>query len=358
MLFDPAAAPDALVARLSGARVVLLGEMHYVQEHQDFLAVLLPRLQAAGYRWILQEQMHATAWTGEEYVLLRSDALPVEVAALNQTLLDGVRAMNAGLPEAERMHFAGFDMNHGVGLFSHGLLLFQERFGPLSQLDALLATTPDSAQYAAALEALPGVLAADEAAISAAIGADRYAQLVELVDVERRSLPLRRAGDTGAGRELVIRERILAALSRAAGAGVAVNCGRWHAQRAPEMPPWDEPVGTWLARHPEAYGGDPGALVSVAFFAARGERRPSYNDPVAVPFDVVTDAPPSDLVRIVAERAGAEGAWLPFQDPVFSGTQMLANGGGTINVLRPGAAFDGMVLYPHASVLASMALVP
>ncbi len=355
--FDPGTLPDALVARLAGARVALLGEMHYVQEHQELLALLLARLQAAGFRWILQEQPHGTAWTGDEYVALRSDVLPVDVDAFNRTLLDGVRALNAALPEGERLRFAGFDMNFGARTFVQGVTLFQERFGRVAQLDALLAAAPDSSAYAAALDALPAALEGDAAGLSATLGPDRYAQLLDLVDVERRSRPLRIAGDTGPGREALIRERILHAVSGAGGAGVAVNCGRWHAQQAAEMLPPDEPVGAWLAAHPETYGGDPAALVSIAFYAARGERLASWDAPAATSFDAVRDAPPNDLVRILAERAGSASAWLPFDDPLFAGWRMLAYGGGAFDVLHPGAAFDGMVLYPDATILASLALV-
>jgi erythromycin esterase-like protein len=156
--------PDALVAELAGARVVLFGEIHYAEEHQAFLVALLARLQTSGFRLVLEEAMHATAWTGEEYIQLRSMALPPHLARFDLALLDGLRALNAGLPEADRIHFGGFDMNNWSDAFQAGAGEFQARFGHVAVLDDVMAASPGSTAYAAALRAVPARLATDAAA--------------------------------------------------------------------------------------------------------------------------------------------------------------------------------------------------
>jgi hypothetical protein len=358
VLFAPATVPAALAERLASARVVLLGEVHYMQEHQDFLAVLVAALQQAGFRRVLQEEQHAVAWTGEEYVMLRSDELPPDAAAFDRTLLEALRSLNAQLPEAERMHFGGFDINHSAEVFPQYARIFQERFSHVTELDPLLQATPGSAEYASALRALPSALAANAAAISTAIGADRYAQLADLVDVEWHSLAVRAAADHFASRELVLRDNVVKALSEAGTSGVAVNCGMFHAAKVRDPSAGWEPFGAWLAAHPEAYGGDASALRSVAFLPARGELLDGWNDPAPYAFDVTTDAPPDDLVRVLAERAGAQDAWLPLGDPLFRDAPVELDVGGTVVLVQPASAlYDGFVLYHQVSVLASLALV-
>lgn len=346
--------PDALAADLARARLVVLGEIHYVEEHQAFLVALLARLQAAGFRLVVEEAMHATAWTGEEYVLGRSAVLPPQLGRFDRALLDGLRALNQGLPEAERVHFAGFDMNHWAEAFPAGATAFQARFGPVAALADLLAAAPGSAAYQAALEALPGRLAADRAAIVAAVGPERAAQLSDLVEVERRSLPLRQALDAAA-REVLIRERVARELAGAGTAGVVLNCGMTHAQRVTLMGPVREVVGTWLAAHPEAYGGDPGAMRVVAFAGARGSRLAAFDDPAPWSFDLVAEDPDDSLTRILAEHAGDRLAWLPLADPVFSSGPVRADYGRDLTALPLGRQFDGLVLYPRVSVLRSLA---
>lgn len=345
--------PDPLVDALGGARVVLLGETHYVEEHQHFVAALVARLHAAGFRAVVDEQMHATAWTGEEYVMLRSATLPPQLARLDQALLDGLRAFNATVAEADRIHFAGFDMNHWPDVFQAGAAELQLRFGHVAALDDVLAAAPGSAAYAAALDALPARLEADRAAIEAAVGAERHALLAEMVEVERRSAPLRASMDYTT-REGIIRERVAAALARAGTAGVVVNCGADHAQRETLMGPVREVVGTWLGHHPELYGGDPALLRTVAFGGARGSLLAHFYDTVPATFDVVRDAPENSLARVLAERAGARLAWLPLGDPAWSAHDVNYTGGKLGAVLPIGRQFDGLVLYPTVSVLRSL----
>jgi len=350
--FAPAGAvPDELVSALSGARVILLGETHYVEEHQQLVPALLARLHAAGFRWILEEGMHATAWTGEEYVMLRSDQLPPHLSRFDQALLDGLRAVNQGLAEADRIHFGGFDMNHFADAFQTGARELRDRFGAVAALDDVLAAPAASAAYAQALQALPARLEADRAAIEQAIGPARHAQLLDLTAVELRSLPLRSRMDPTV-REGIIRDNVAAVLSAAAGAGVAVNCGMNHAQKETHMGPTAEVVGSWLFGNAQLYGGDPGKLRSVAFAGARGRRLSTYQG-APWTYDLVVQGAPNSLTRILAEQAGDRLAWLPLADPVFSG-EVLFDIGGDARVLPVGRLYDGVVLYPSVSVLHSL----
>lgn len=355
VFFGPDAVPDALAGALAGRRVVLFGETHYVQQHQDLLVRLLPRLHAAGFRFILQEDMQAMAWPGEEYAMLRSEELPGGVAALDRTLLSGLRAFNAGLPEADRIHFAGFDMNHADDMFAWAAGEFQRRFGRVAQLDAVLAVAPRSSRYALELESAAARLQAEEEAVVAILGAARYAQLVDLVEVERKSIPVRRQF-TDDAREAIIRERVVKALAAAGSSAVAINTGMNHAQKEKFMGATSEYVGTWLARHPEAYGGDAAGLLSIAFTGAKGTRRTEAWTPGTWTFDVVAEAAENDLVRVVAEQAAGRTTWLPLRDALFE-ERIDLDLGRSIQTVRPRRQFDALVVYPNVSVLESLSLL-
>jgi erythromycin esterase-like protein len=353
--FGPDAVPDALAAALAGRRVVLLGETHYVQEHQDFLVRLLPRLHAAGFRFILQEDSQAMAWPGEEYAMLRSDELPDDVAAFDRTLLSGLRAFNASLPEAERIHFAGFDMNHSDGLFGSAAAEFQRRFGQVPQLEAALGARPRSSGYAVELDTAAARLEAEREGVIAIVGAGRYAELVDLVDVERKSVPVR-SQFTDDAREAIIRERVAKALAAAGSAAVAVNTGMNHAQKEKFMGATSEYVGTWLKNHPEVYGGDREKMLSIAFTGGRGTRRTEAWTTGTWTFDVTKDAAENDLIRIVAEQAAGQSAWLPLPDPIFE-ERIDIDLGRSIYTVRPRRQFDAFVVYPDVSVLESLSLL-
>ena len=278
------------------------------------------------------------------------------MAAFEKTLLEGIRSFNETLADSDRIHFVGFDMNHWTGIFPTYLRLFQERFGRVPQLDPLLGAIPDSTDYGAALAALPAALAADQTSIAANIGGARYSQLLDLVDVEVRSLPLRRSPDNDA-REQIIKERVLKAIGDAGGARIAINCGMYHAQKEKYMGPTAEFVGTWLANHPEAYGGDVSKLRSIAFVGAKGERKTNFNDRSTWTVDITQEGAENDLTRILAKQADPRYASLPLTDPVFAGELIEVDFGKDVRTTRPGRQFDSIVLYPRVTVLSSLSLL-
>jgi hypothetical protein len=356
VFFDPGFPPQPWLEDLAASRVALLGETHYVQQHQEFLILLLARLHAAGFRFILQEDMQATAWAGEEFAMLRSDVLPKEVAAFDKTLLEGIRSFNETLADVDRIHFVGFDMNNWKGIFPTYLRLFQARFGRVPQLDPLLNAIPDSADYGAALSRLTSELVANQTSIVATIGSARYSQLLDLVDVEGRSLQLRWSF-TDAGRELFIKERVQKAIGDAGGARITINTGMYHAQKEKYMGPTAEFVGTWLANHPETYGGDASKLRSIVFIGAKGERKSTFNDPNTWTVDIAQEGADNDLTRILGRETDAHYSWLPLTDPVLVDQLMEVNFGKDIRKTRPGRQFDSIILYPAVTVLSSLSLL-
>jgi hypothetical protein len=351
-LFPPDGLPDTIDALLAGARVVIIGETHYQEEHQRFLVRLLPKLHAAGVRTFLQEEMHAVGWAVDDYVRLRSDLLPTEPAALLRITLDGLRAFNAALAEADRIRFVSVDATHQPGLLQEMLVLFQGRFGQVAALADLLAAPADSAAYQTALAALPATLAAQAADLQLALGSERHAQLLELVAVEPRSRAWR-LGHDGNVREALILERVTAAIGAAGGAPVVLNIGQWHSQRVRQLTPMLQPVTARLLADPSSYGGDPAALRTIGCTAAQGQALWSGSN-VPFAFDVRSQAD-NDLTRILAEQAGAQAAWLPLGDPVFSGAPLSFTTNTAVALVQPGRLWDALVLYPTATVLASLA---
>ena len=135
--FAPGEVPDALVDTLSTRRVILLGETHYVQQHQEFVLELLTRLHPRGLRWFAQEMSHAYSWIVEDYVLGRRDDYPDSARRMDEYWVEGLRRFNDGVPESDQIGVAYIDMNH-----AHDALLLSlswmvrgteagERIGPI-----------------------------------------------------------------------------------------------------------------------------------------------------------------------------------------------------------------------------------
>jgi hypothetical protein len=340
--------PASFDGLLEGARVVLLGEHHWMLDHHCAQARLLPRLGAAGVRTYAMEESEAYSWMAEDYVGGVGDDLP-EALSYPALLLRAMRAYNAGKPEAERIRPVFFDVNYEGTYLADSLRRFQARFGRVAALDPVLAAAPDGAAYRAALSAAAAQLAAQEGALRATLGAVRYTQLVELVAWELRSLPWRTAADD-ASREAALRDGLVAELARAGAAPVVVTTGGFHAQKrsSPANPGRNEPYGAWLQQHPESYGGDAAALRSVAFGPGWGQVRDLTGNSYG--FDV-RRAEPGDVARILSELAGDRTALLPLADPVFQEQAVAFGAEGFAGAYAIGQVYDAVVLYPDTTVL-------
>lgn len=357
-VFFPEESIDVAVAeRFSAFDTVLLGESHYVQEHQEFLVSLLGLTADRGFTLLLSEGMHAYGWIVEDYVLGLRDELPRPVRFFDDELLEGLRRLNESLPPAGRITFSYFDMNHWRGVFIDSLRRVETALGrgPEPLFEPLLALRPeewDGGRYGLALETLASELDSRERELSdgPVWGARWYARIRELVEVERRSLPLRNRMDDRE-REAIIVELCLRRIAEH-GAGTYINTGMYHAQKERFM-------GTRVTRLGESLVGSPGApagkVYSVAFIALAGDRKHSFTDRESYRADIPGTGRANDLVRVLAAEAGDRMAFLPLDDPLFASSRIrVTYGMNDTFVLPPARQFDAYVTYPRVTLPASM----
>lgn len=361
--FEPATVPAELVHALSGRRVVLLGETHYVQEHQEFVLELLKGLHPHGMRWFAQEMSHACGWIIEDYVRgVRAD-YPDSARRMDEYWIEGLRDFNESLPEAERIGVRYIDMNHPPDAFMLSLSWMVrgtgigEEIAPLAE--GVLETRPGTEAYIEAVMNLDRRLASGSERLKDALGARWYSRLAEAVEVELRSIPIRKQHDVHA-RERIMIDLAVRTIDDAAGSPVAINVGMYHAQLRRYMGTRQEWLGEYLAANAGHFGGTQ-QLYSIAFWGFAGERvrSPADSDPQAVPAAMLR--PPSNLSRqiaeIVARRDEADrpesAAFLDLSHPVFAKRMPVAF---THSPLRaaPGRQFDAYLIFPRISVLDSI----
>jgi erythromycin esterase-like protein len=122
-LSDAGARFDARLLDVAGKQIVLLGEDHGIALHEDLDLALLRYLhQAAGVRVYLAEMSYAEGClfnryldTGDEPLL---DYLTNELRGTvawtkeHRAFFVNLRRWNLTLPEKDRVHFAGVDIEH------------------------------------------------------------------------------------------------------------------------------------------------------------------------------------------------------------------------------------------------------
>jgi hypothetical protein len=103
--------PQTLPLPTSGYQVYLVGELHGVEETQDFLVRYLALLhKISGLRDVALEEKGVYEEQAQAYVEGRSDRLP-ESLCLRADILGRIRLLNASLQKAERIrvHFTDID---------------------------------------------------------------------------------------------------------------------------------------------------------------------------------------------------------------------------------------------------------
>lgn len=361
----PDGVPDRVVAAIADSDVLLLGEEHHVQEHHDFVAVLLPRLHERGFRSVLCEANHAYGWLLDEYVKGARDTLAEKQGNLGRDWIEAIRALNAGLRAGgragEQISVGCCDVNHWDDAYRESLAALAERSRsqPLAALVAQLPATADTA-YLPAVAAIADAAAGDparlglDAAGTAVVTATTRVELASAgyrasrlaLRVVRGQQPL----DSDAAREEVLHQNVTAAIDRLAPGGkLAVVCGMSHAQLRPAWRMHSGRAWEWLGTRLAArYVATPGKLYSLACFAARGQHKPNFRSKERFDEDVQSSASSDDLSRALDTAAAGRIAFLDLTDTGVDEEAKIWFGRDSL--MRPGELFSGLLMYPRSSV--------
>lgn len=355
---------DALEAAYAGREYFLIGETHYVAEHQAFWSARFGSLADAGYRVFAQEGQAAFSWLVEAYSLGEELAIgdeelltaAEEVYGFDQAWLRALRAENLGRPKDERLAFAYFDMNHWPYSFLKSVsimlraagLAYEDAPAWLRELMTLRSGTPE---YLASLERAMARGGEDGAGLG--LGGPWDARLDRMLRDELESARLRARWDENK-REDFIEASVLGLRRRYGGAPIAVNCGMNHAQLSTQAGPTKRVLGERLSRRLEAEGRSATGLYTLAVVALAGERIDRYSQPSSYRIDASASGKPGEPLYelALAAKARAEvAAWfLPMADTAWAGRRYRMDYSGNAARARPGSQYSAILALPNVSV--------
>lgn len=335
--------PEAMIGRMAGARVVIVGEYHDVTHHGAFVGELVAALRPHGFDTVLLEFPQAESWLLDAYARGMTDTLLPGAERTYGTLLARIRTTNAELPLDERVRVAAIDVNPRLDDFLPAFRGLLHQAGQPEPLQRLVATLEAGGDARAALSEAQAHVAAHESAYRADWGSMAYDAVTDALDGEARSLEVRGARAGAArdrAREAAMHAVVDRQLARTAG-GAVVNVGLYHAQK--QRLDWT--VDVWLAERltttsPHAGG----ATYALAVAPARGEMR--IRGRVRA-FDVAESSPANELLRVMDEVAAGAYAFLPLDDPMFAEEPVALTLHPDVKVAPPGMVFDGYVLLPE-----------
>lgn len=338
--------PVALTDILDDSEIVIFGETHYVQQHQDFVVSLLPVLHAKGYRVIFDELFHGFSWMVEDYINGEISVLPEFILYFNETLIEGVKAFNSQVPERERFRLVYMDVNHWVTNFTTCILEIEKILGTQPAFSSLKGTGVDSDVYLNSLQGIYQSLISDREQFISMWGTQWYERILNVFAVEIESSKFRR-NRIDRDREAVMYDNIVTVMRELQNAKVVINTGMFHGQKKTFM-------GNQIPRLGQLFMHENSRTSSIAFVGLRGEIKRRYDDAQNITIDLPHNASADDLVKAVDQMAGDEMSLMPLSDVVFSGNVKVSYDYATTVTAPIGRQFDAMITYPQISTLHSM----
>lgn len=348
--FEGTDLPLELLDWLRRHRVVLMGEVHGIVEHQALVVALAKSLQGTGTRQLLLEGAQAESWLADQYVLGVADSMPPLSQRYLRAVLQGIRGLNSALPAAERLHVQMVDINHRDWALPASVALMIEQGVRHRAAETFLASlgkgwarfeTPEgfSAWRKANVTAYASSLAKFERALQKEREGDQADVLLEMVQIAKQSLAVREVwelqGEHAAHpqREEVIKSLVERALEHSRGT-VLINMGGYHLQLKHVM-------GTpkvWLGEYLRT--ASPLARDSVATVYVALARQQRGDETV---FDLTAPPVPGELLAMVHAKAGRANAYLPLRHQAFGRKVPVSYGGNVVNH-APREQFDAFLL--------------
>jgi hypothetical protein len=348
--FDVQSIPDEILDRLASHRVALVGETHFLREHRELMVDLMRELHARGFRQFLFEWTQVADWLLADFVNdggLEPGWAPPQ--SIGGDMITAIRDLNRTLPEDERIRVHGVDVtlpDYGGGesfLWSLGRLAQHlPDPGPLSSLLQSDYDTPES--QTALLEALQAELSAGQADLVASWGQHWYDIVVEMVEVELASVPIRAIRESNYDKSVRLREDVIKRLvdSRLQDSphGTLINFGSTHAQKERLRGTDIEWLGDFLVHKSQAADG---SVIVLTVSAAHIIPVPGSGNPDS---DLAA-SPENELLRVMNQTWPDQIVFLPLDDPLFSDGRIPMNFV-DIYVGAPKRHYDAFILLPQA----------
>ncbi|MEJ2735698.1 MAG: hypothetical protein P8189_19405 [Anaerolineae bacterium] len=348
--FDMESIPDQVLDRLASHRVVLVGETHFLREHRELIAELLRQLHARGFRQFLFEWTQVADWLLADYV--NDGGLEPEwspPSSIGGDMISAIRDLNRTLPEDERIQVHGTDVtlpDYGGGeafLWSLGRLARHlPDPGPVSSFPQGDYDTAES--QTALLEALQAELSAGRSGLVASWGEDWYDTVVEMVEVERTSVPIRAIRESNYDKSVRLREdaikRLVDRRLQDWPHGTLINFGSTHAQKERLRGTEVEWLGDYLVHKSPAAEG---SVIVLDVSAAHIVAVPGSGNPDSD----LGASPENELLRVMNQTWPDQIVFLPLDDPLFNSGRIPMNFG-EIYVGAPKRHYDAFILLPLA----------
>ena len=335
--------PDEFVHTLSDYKVVLSGEMHYVQEHQEMMGSLLERLHDHGFRYYLQETSSSSGLMIDYYIKGKLSTLEADEKFSDFTMIEKLANFNQRLREEgreeEQISYVGFDLNHMR-------IEYQTALAHMINLYQLPSDTFTSYNN----DALKIKEALDKGKFKE-LDAEELDELKYITEAQIESTEILANWDD-VDREDFIEKYVFKAIDESKeGEKLLVNAGSWHAQLILHWNVTKDDSFQWLGmRLKQRYKDDPNGLYSFFCNTYKGEIRSNLYRPDSFNYEADDKLRPGSLIPYLMEAYGKKTVFVDFKAVPDNSLSIDIQIPRRIIDLPLNRQFNGMLIYPEIHV--------
>jgi hypothetical protein len=337
--------PDGLTKILSKKDIVMLGENHYIQQHQEFVASLVSALHGCGYRLFVNELMHAYSWCVEDFVLGIIDQIPEEIMFFDYDYLKKIREYNSKLADNEKIKVKYIDVNHWKNNFIRSISFMEKYINTYGIFDKIKEKNLESNDYYNNLNRLLSELLDHEKKYCRKFTGEWFDRIKDIIEIEIISFEQRKNDYNPCEREKImikLCERCISDKRK-----TIINCGSNHTQKKYFSGPGKnyQLIGEFINEKYNSY--------SIGFSAIKGEIKHNFRDLKNEKFNILKNSREDDLFRLIGEKQDQDCLFIPFDNPIFQNEYIVQDCTSETNI-KPKSQYDAYIFYYEISVADSM----
>lgn len=349
--------PQEMIDTFSDYKVVLMGEIHYVKEHQVMMGALLQRLHDKGFRYYVQEIGSANSVLVDHYIKGDMDSLPEMYLNLDKDLIDSLHTFNLELREQgrafEQISYIGFDMNHFHGSYVNSIQELQKLYQSeaLENYAKALLNESEDARAQQNLMREFALLLNDLKPAENGLDIMQIDTLKWMTQNEIESLDLRADFDDFMREDYIEKEVIRAIEKSAEDEKLLINCGSWHAQLIPHWVATSNGGFRWLGmRLVDYFSERPDDFYSIAVTAYSGELKSNISSSKRKDFSLIQSRSNYKLIPALYKAYGNRNVFLDYVPYSDSDIKITVDYPYNTVKLKPNEHFNGLLVYPKVTV--------
>ena len=207
-------------------RILILGETHYVQQHQEFVSTILNNIKEDSLIYVA-ELFNAFNWMVEDYISGKIDYVPDCVNYFENYTIEKIKDLNRNGKSAQ-MYL--MDENHWTDNFIYSVSEIEKIIGIIIDFQTIKSMPSDSKAYKNELVRLSSLFETNKSDFVEKYGSIWYERLDQLIKNEIKSSDYRSTYSEDL-REHFMVDFLLKIIKQNPNKKIIIDCGMTHAQR-------------------------------------------------------------------------------------------------------------------------------